>query len=242
MYYLLIILIIIAIIMKNPKIKGKIGETSLSLQLKRLDEESYKLINDIYLDKGNGKTTQIDHVVISEYGVFVIETKNYQGWITGYEDSQYWNQTIYKRKEKLYNPIKQNYGHILALKEVLKDYPNIPFVSIIAFTIKATLKVKTESHVVYTTQVVKTIKNYTEKVISKDDVQKIYELIMSERITDEDITRDHVHNIKQSKQEKEHKIENNTCPWCGGELKSRKGKYGTFKGCSNYPRCKFTAK
>lgn len=65
---------------------------------------------------------------------------------------------------------------------------------------------------------------------------------MSERITDEDITRDHILNIKQSKQEKEHKIENNICPWCGGELKSRKGKYGTFKGCSNYPMCKFTAK
>lgn len=182
--------------MKSPKIKGKIGETSLSLQLKRLDEESYKLINDIYLDKGNGKTTQIDHVVISEYGIFVIETENYQGWITGYEDSQYWNQTTYKRKEKLYNPIKQNYGHILALKEVLKEYPDVPFISIIAFTIKATLKVKTESHVVYTTQVVKTIKKYTEKVISKDDVQKIYELIMSEKITDKDITRDHVQTIK----------------------------------------------
>lgn len=56
----------------------------------------------------------IDHVVISKYGVFVIETKNYRGWIIGNEKSEYWTQVIYKRKERLYNPIKQNYGHIKA--------------------------------------------------------------------------------------------------------------------------------
>jgi DNA topoisomerase-1 len=29
------------------------------------------------------------------------------------------------------------------------------------------------------------------------------------------------------------------CPECGGELVRRKGKYGHFVGCANYPRCAY---
>jgi hypothetical protein len=58
-------------------------------------------LHDITIPSVKGKTTQIDHVVVSEYGVFVIETKNYTGWIVGDEKSDYWTQVIYKRKERL---------------------------------------------------------------------------------------------------------------------------------------------
>lgn len=30
------------------------------------------------------------------------------------------------------------------------------------------------------------------------------------------------------------------CPWCGGELRRRKGRFGEFFGCSNFPACRFT--
>lgn len=90
-----------------PKIKGYFGEKSVAFFLSKLDDTKYKVINNIMLQVGN-KTTQIDHVVVSNYGIFVIETKNYKGWITGNEFDEYWKQTIYKRKEKLHNPIKQN--------------------------------------------------------------------------------------------------------------------------------------
>lgn len=74
----------------------------------------YKVLNNITLQT-DGRTTQIDHVVVSNLGLFVIETKNYKGWIIGDEYSEYWTQVIYKRKEKLYNHIRQNYGHLMAL-------------------------------------------------------------------------------------------------------------------------------
>ena len=64
---------------------------------------------------------QIDHVVVSRKGIFVLETKNYTGWIFGNENSQNWTQVIYKRKEKFYNPIWQNFDHIQALKEFLGE-------------------------------------------------------------------------------------------------------------------------
>lgn len=90
-----------------PKIKGTLGEYKVSLKLKRLTKKKYIVLNNILLKIGE-TTTQIDHVVISKSGIFIIETKNYKGWIHGHENSNYWTQTIYKHKTKFRNPIKQN--------------------------------------------------------------------------------------------------------------------------------------
>ena len=46
-----------------PKIKGNLGEKSVSFFLSKLDETKNKVINNIMLQVGN-KTTQIDHVVV----------------------------------------------------------------------------------------------------------------------------------------------------------------------------------
>lgn len=97
-----LIIFFLLIILSNfykSKIKGIIGEKTVSSILNLLDKSEYKIINDVVLKAGN-TTTQIDHLVISNFGIFVIETKNYKGWILGYENSEYWTQVIFKRKEK----------------------------------------------------------------------------------------------------------------------------------------------
>lgn len=102
-----LIIIIVALILRHPKIKGLIGEWRVRKQLERLPAEDYKILNDITI-KAKKATSQIDHLIISPYGIFVIETKNYRGWIHGSENSEYWFQTIYRTKAKFRNPIKQN--------------------------------------------------------------------------------------------------------------------------------------
>ena len=104
-------LLLLGFICHHPKIKGKIGEIYVTIFLKRLPENKYRVINDLLLAK-NGHSTQIDHVIVSIYGIFVVETKFYKGWIFGGENSEYWTQNIYGRKYKLLNPIYQNQGHI----------------------------------------------------------------------------------------------------------------------------------
>lgn len=84
----------------KPKIKGVIGEKTISVILTRLEPEKYKIINDLML-KNDGKTSQIDHVIVSNYGIFVIETKNYKGWIMGDEHGDQWTQVIYKQNKVL---------------------------------------------------------------------------------------------------------------------------------------------
>ena len=130
MEILAIIICILAILLfRLLPSKGKVGEKRVASILKKQPDDSYKV-----LLSSNGYSTQIDHIIISIYGIFVIETKFYQGWIYGGKNSEYWTQNIYGNKYQLRNPIHQNQGHIRALKFLLKDYGNIPFISIVAFS------------------------------------------------------------------------------------------------------------
>ena len=224
-----------------PKIKGAIGEKSVAFVLSGLDKTKYKLINNIMLQVGN-KTTQIDHVIVSNYGIFVIETKNYKGWIIGKEFDDKWKQVIYKRKEKLHNPIKQNYGHIQALKEVLNDFQDINYISIIAFTTRAELKVTSKTDVVYTINLHKTIKKYKDENIPDLVKEDVYAKLISLNVDSKETRKTHVKAIHKTLAEKNIKVNSGICPKCGGTLVLRNGKYGKFKGCSSFPKCRFIAK
>ena len=242
-WYIWAIIILLSIFkLFLPGVKGFLGEKSAAIFLSRLDSSKYKVINNIMLQVG-GKTSQIDHVVISNFGIFVIETKNYKGWITGNEYDDYWTQVIFKSKEKLRNPIKQNFGHIKALKEHLKEFPDIKYISIVAFTTKADLKLTTQTDVVYTVELIKTIKAHsTFEIISDTDKEKIYSKLLSLNVDSKEARKAHIKSIKNNLSETGAKIQNNICPKCGGTLVLRTGKYGQFKGCSNYPKCRFTLK
>lgn len=242
-FWYLWVLIIAAKILNifMPKIKGFFGEKSVSLILSKLDKLKYMVINNIMLQMEN-ITTQIDHVVVSNYGIFVIETKNYNGWIIGNEYDDYWKQIIYKRKEKLHNPIKQNYGHIQALKEILKDFPDINYISIVTFTTKADLKVTAKTDVVYTINLLKTIKKYNTETMTDSIKEQIYAKLTSLNIDSKENRKSHVEQIHNKLTGDEEKIRNNICPKCGGTLVLRNGKYGQFKGCSNFPKCRFIVK
>lgn len=237
---LIIVLVVIVLIVKfkSPNIKGNIGERKVSKALNTLDNNEYKVINNVMIRTDRG-TTQIDHVVISVYGIFVIETKNYKGLIFGNEYDDNWKQVIYKRSERFRNPIKQNYGHVAALKERLNLEKDLLIVSIIAFTNRASLRVNTKTPVMYDSNVVSYIRSYNNKLISEDDVKRIdYDLLMS-NIDSKDTRKEHVHSIRKNLRQRENNINNNICPRCGKALVKRQGKHGEFIGCSGFPKCRF---
>lgn len=68
------------------KIKGASGEAMGSWVLSHLPKEQYTVIHNVMLQTERG-TSQVDHVVVSVYGIFVIEVKNYTGWISEMENS-----------------------------------------------------------------------------------------------------------------------------------------------------------
>ena len=168
-----------------PFIKGWFGEKTIALYLSRLPKNEYTVLGDIMLSTEKG-TTQIDHIVVSLYGIFVIETKNYMGWIVGNEQSTHWTQNIYGKKYSFMNPIRQNYAHVKALEARLEPYKGIPIVPIIAFSPGCDLKVKTTSPVVYFHRLNRAIRKYSHKVIETSTMTEIAEMIESQSITSSD--------------------------------------------------------
>lgn len=99
-----------------------------------LDLTDYRVVNNVLLPSlGNTSTTQIDHIVFSIYGIFVIETKSHQGWIFGSRSSKQWTQVLYRSKYRLNNPIHQNYAHIRAIEDILSSKLKVKPISLIVF-------------------------------------------------------------------------------------------------------------
>ena len=118
---ILFLIVIGACVLKNylssAKFKGQFGEHVVVQSFaKRLDPNVYHVINDVMLNDGLGGTTQIDHVVVSRYGIFPVETKNYSGWIFGSEGQSTWTQSLPGgRKFHFQNPMNQNFKHVCVL-------------------------------------------------------------------------------------------------------------------------------
>lgn len=234
------IILVVALRLLRPKIKGYMGERAVSIRLNASLSEEYHILDDLIL-KTTWGTSQIDHVVVSKYGMFVIETKNYKGWIFGHENSEKWTQNIYGHKYTLANPVKQNQSHIRALRNVLSDIDRCPIISIIAFSGRASLHVTVESaYVVYWREVAPVIKRHRTEVIGDEQVQRIVAHLQESNITTKNRTKEHTKRVRQVTAHYENALAAGSCPRCGGRLVERKGAYGSFYGCSNYPRCKYT--
>ncbi len=236
-----VVLIIIIKIVRSPRFKGKKGEKKVANTLFSLPKDKYFILNDVLLKTGE-ETSQIDHIVVSVYGIFVIETKNYQGMIYGSEKGYNWNQNIYGNKKSFKNPIHQNYGHIKAVESALSGYGNLPINSVIAFSDESDLHVETEDvPVVHTSELSTCIQAMSgfEK-ITEELVKEIYETLSEKNITDKNARKKHTSEAKYKKYAKEDKVKRGICPRCGGNLVVRHGKNGEFIGCSNYPKCRYT--
>ena len=131
---------------KNAKIQpariGEIGEYKINIQLDQFSKDC-RHFHDLLVSNPRSKTgySQIDHVLITPYAVFVIETKNYSGEIKGNRKEKNWTVS---NRFKMYNPILQNYGHIKVVEGILSDFQTVPFISMISFTMRARFNVDPE--------------------------------------------------------------------------------------------------
>ena len=222
--------------------KGRIGEQRVAHILGRLPKDRYRVINNLLLRTSSGSTTQIDHIVISEYGIFVIETKFYKGLIYGGENSEYWTQNIYGHKYSLRNPIHQNQGHIRALKHLLKDFGDIPFISIVAFSRQCRLGVNASAPVIYWNQIPQIISQFRDKHLTPTQVISIHNRLIESNRDSKESRKEHIRNVRTNEQRRDTAVASGKCPRCGGTLILRHGPYGPFYGCSNYPRCRYILK
>jgi predicted RNA-binding Zn-ribbon protein involved in translation (DUF1610 family) len=240
-FWWLIPLSIIAGIIKTPWFKGFFGEMLVRFSARfLLDGKEYRAIHNVTLPTPDG-TTQIDHVFVSRYGIFVVETKNYSGWIFGDENQATWTQKMFKVSNKFQNPLRQNYKHLKALEAIL-GIPLEMFHSVVVFVGGSTFKTPMPPNVTYAGGYIRYIKSKTQPLLSYLEVESIFQSIECGRLTPSlATTREHIRHI-QSRNDPE---ASRLCPRCGNEMVLRKVKNGnragsTFWGCSQHPKCRAT--
>ncbi len=237
--FLIIIVALIAVtIFKHRKVKGWVGEKVTTAGLwSLLDKGTYRRIDDLIIPASDG-TTQIDHLLVSKFGIFVIETKNYQGWIYGKQLDDKWTQNIYGHKNQFQNPLKQNYRHAKSLTEFLKIddsliNPLIFFVGDCQFKTPMPPNVLNSGLIPY-------IKGFTQERLTEQEVEEIEKKLLM-------LKQDKSLNLETHLESLRERHESAICPKCGGQLVERVAKRGasagsSFWGCSNYPRCKYARK
>ena len=231
-------IVLLAIFM--PRIRGKIGESKVAAILATLPKDQYQIFNDVILPTKRS-TTQIDHIVVSPFGLFVIETKNYKGLIYGGEDAENWTKNMWGNKYSFYNPLKQNNGHVNALQAIL-DIPRSSFIPIVVFSQRARISVNTDQIVIRLCRLKRVIKGYKTQLFSQEQIDDIALKIELAKVDNKEAKKQHKKKVKETVKRRKQAVANGFCPRCGGRLILRDGRYGKFYGCSNYPKCRFTSK
>jgi hypothetical protein len=210
--------------------KGELGEYKIDIQLDQLPKE-FKHLSDIQIKNTKAKSgySQIDHIVISPYGIFVIETKNYQGTVYGDYDRKIWSVN---GKFKMMNPFTQNYGHIQALKSFVDEEFHNHFISMVSFTKRCTFKIDdltirkiaSDNLLVYDVELfdyihrkVSVLKLENEQpILTEDDINMMYHAIEKANITDKSLRDEHVKSLqgKSNKVEKSVEVKQNTPEKC----------------------------
>ena len=165
--------VILVLCLKDaPFFKGLAGERRVSRLLRRrLDRGSYQVIDNLLLSADND-TTQIDHVVVSVHGIFVLETKNFRGWIFGSERDRTWTQQIFAFRTRFQNPLRQNYKHLKFLEAVTgvgadKIYP------VVVFAGTAELKTGLPGNVLYLRELADYIRHRDEVRLAPEEAARI---------------------------------------------------------------------
>ena len=196
-------LFVVAAALKTVAFKGWIGERLVRhLLKKRLHAPSEVSLHNVTVQDERG-STQIDSILISEYGIFVLEVKNYSGWITGRVADSHWRQTHYRRQYEFQNPLRQNYRHTQALERLL-GLPSPVFHSVIVFAGDCELKSDFPDNVCTKADLNAYIDSFTQKVFPKQQVQAIAQAIEKHRLPPTWAThRAHVQHLRKQRQKTE---------------------------------------
>jgi hypothetical protein len=218
--------------------KGELGEYKIDIQLDQLPKE-YRYLSDLLIKNPKAKSgySQIDHVVITPYGIIVIETKNYQGTIYGGKDRKTW---LINGKFKMMNPFVQNYGHIQALKSIVDERYHDFFISMVSFTKRCTFKVdlnyrKIASNelIVYDIELsefihrkVSVLKiHHKIPILNEQEIVKIYHIFSNANISDTKIRELHKQALKMDTPKVESTSKLANCEICDKHISEKVRKF-----------------
>jgi len=227
--------------LRSAWLKGQVGELKIRLLIwLRLDSDAYKVLHNLTLPTPDG-TTQVDHVLVSRFGIFVIETKNMSGWIFGDARRRKWTQTFHRNKYTFQNPIQQNFKHVKAVQAVV-EIPEHAIHSVVVFTGSSEFRTALPDNVT----TLRTFRNHimSKKIelIPEDQVNDVISQLQQARRKPGLATNTaHIKHLKRQTGQNGAPA----CPRCGNEMALRTAKRGNvagnqFWGCTAFPKCRAT--
>ena len=173
-------------------------ERYVALQLmKSLPADDYAVLNNVLIPySGNIGTSQIDHIVVSVYGIFCIETKSHKGWIFGSKVRKLFTQVLYKNRYRIQpNPVEQNKTHIKALREILGKKVKVPIVNIVAFPSADKFFIDGYENVGSLNDLINTIAQYSDKIYRYSEAKEIIESICTYNMKHSSAHAYHTHAV-----------------------------------------------
>ena len=223
--------------------EGSWGEKCIVTLLKNRTQ-TLEVFQNVYIPHTThaDKTTELDIVIAAQTGIYVFESKAYGGKIYGRPEQLNWTQYLGGVKSTFYNPIRQNETHRRSLAKVL----NVPLENILSFIVfenRADLSKLVQTRgdnfiVCNRNRLLKFLQMTTANqpiIFSDEELTEICVKLTQWSNVDEQTKKRHVKQVQQQ-------THGDTCPFCGCQLVIRQGKYGSFIGCSAYPRCKYVRK
>jgi hypothetical protein len=266
-FWWLFVVVVLSAILKTRWFKGWLGEWLVNRTLAKIvdknTETSFRF-NDVLLATPDG-TTQIDHVLLTNKGLFVIETKNMKGWIFGSANQKRWTQQIYRHKSSFQNPLHQNYKHTQTLRALL-DLDSSVVHSIVVFVGGVKFKTPMPTNVIRRLDLAAYINEVQETVFTPGELLKLSDQLSQGKLESSfTASRNHIKHVREIKRTVKQPVSNDRpsekkevivepllatqditkCPRCNKALVIREAKKGpnkgnSFYGCSSFPKCRYT--
>ena len=230
--------------MPEAEVRGLQGEEELLRRLERRlplgGDSGYRIVRNLMFETPTG-TTQLDFTIVSAFGIFIVEAKNYTGWIFGDPSRPRWTQSLPGgRKFQFQNPINQNFKHLAVLSDKTGIPQNLIF-PLVAFADGCDFKTEMPANVMHFDEVAAYIQRFKSIIIKPEQLTEIMEALLSwDNAIDERKKRDHVQNLKDAHAPASIHDRNVLCPVCGNRMVLRRSKRdgNQFWGCSKYPGCR----
>jgi restriction system protein len=238
-------LVLLLALFSSAWFRAMTGKAMIKLAVRLfLDKKVYHLINNITLPD-EGESTLFDSIIVSPYGLFVIEANNMKGLISSGEYQEIWTQTVSKSIHRFRSPLHQTTGKAAMLQVWLglesdKVFPITVFVGDCIFTSPM------PDNVIHDGGYIRYIKSKTKPLLSNAEVQQIICQLTKGRL--KPTTHTHIQHMShvQGCMESMQTLAKETataCPRCGSIMILRTVTQGPeagcqFWSCSTYPKCR----
>lgn len=105
---------------QERQLAGERGEELVTAEIEIVMHKDDYLFTNVKISFNNSET-ECDNIIINNFGVFIIEVKNYSGSLSCNENDDEWVERKYFEEKSVKNPIKQVKRQIYILSKLLKN-------------------------------------------------------------------------------------------------------------------------